>query len=317
MTSGLEVTKVQVDDVTLSVAHRPAAHSSAPPRGVLLLHGWPGTHHDWDLVLDRLASDSRWDGVELAAPDLRGYGDSDRSAVDHAADAPYAAYTPAAQTADCARLIEELGWEQVVIGAYDLGANLAQALARSMPSRVAGLVLHDPVHPAARAQAGSVNLTAELWYQVLHAQPWADALIGHDRQTVEIYLRHFYTHWWGDGQVDEEHFQRLVDSYAQPDAFAASIAWYRSRAAGRAKEVADAAKADKLSTPTVVLWGEEDPITPVLFADSVGDSFDDWDLRRLPGVGHFGPLEAPEALATAFADLGDRLGWLAGTPNPA
>jgi pimeloyl-ACP methyl ester carboxylesterase len=297
------------DGVSLTVAHRAALAEGGQRRGILLLHGWPGTRLDWAPVLAALDGDSRWNGADLVVPDLRGYGDSDRPPVYLNAQAPYAAYTPAAHTADCVRLIDELGWEHVLIGAYDLGANLAQALARTLPDRVDGLVLHDPVHPAARAQVGAANLTGEWWYQALNVQPWAGDLIGHDRQTVEIYLRHFYTHWWGDGAVGEEHFQQIVDAYARPGAFEASIAWYRSRAASRGKEAADAAAAEKLATPSVILWGEKDPVTPVLFAESLADSFEDWELRRLPGVGHFGPQEAPQELAVAFTDLATRVGW--------
>jgi pimeloyl-ACP methyl ester carboxylesterase len=206
-------------------------------------------------------------------------------------------------------LIEHFGLDEVVIGAYDLGANIAQALARELPDRVRGLVLCDPVHAAARAQAATVNLGHELWYQTLHLMPWAADLVARDRVTIEIYLRHFYRHWWGAGAVDETHFQTLVDLYSRPGAFAASIGWYRSRARSRGSEAAAAAHAEPIAAATEVLWGALDPVTPIVFAESLDQSFSDFELTRLDEVGHFAPLEAPRAVAAAFASLAQRLVW--------
>jgi pimeloyl-ACP methyl ester carboxylesterase len=309
-TPGDVTEKVQVEGLRLAVRSRAAAaEGPAARRGLVLLHGWPGTRDDWGLVFERLAADANWTETMLVCPDLRGYGESDRPAVDLISDEPYAAYTPAAHAHDIIRLIEHYRLEQVLIGGYDIGANVAQALARQLGDQVRGLVLCDPVHAAARAQAGQVNLSAELWYQALHLQPWAGQLIAHDRATVEVYLRHFYTHWWGSGEVEEQHFQAVVDAYSQPGAFDASIGWYRSRARSRGAEARAAASARLIATPTEILWGEQDPITPVLFAESLDQSFSDFRLTRLAEAGHFAPLEASMAVAAAFVALADRVGW--------
>lgn len=305
-----ETVQLEVNGIRLAVQRRSGLSSGGQhSRGVLLLHGWPGTRHDWDSVLAGLAASSRWDSVSLICPDLRGYGESEAPGVDLQSNAPYADYGPAAHVADMAALIEALGLQEVVVGAYDLGANIAQSLARRPETQIRGLVLCDPVHAAARAQAGRVNLGQELWYQALHAQPWASDLIAHDRATVEVYLRHFYTHWWGQGHVDEGHFQDLVERYSRAGAFEASIGWYRSRAKGRVAEAAAAAGAAKITTPTEVLWGVLDPITPVVFSESLDQSFADANLTLLDGVGHFAPLEAPPSVVRAFDALAERLGW--------
>jgi pimeloyl-ACP methyl ester carboxylesterase len=310
-TSLVDTEQVEINGARLAVRYRAGGSvaGSLSGRGVVLLHGWPGTSGDWGVLLAALAADPSFSQVTLICPDLRGYGDSEKPPVDLQGQAPFAGYAPAAQMADVLALIEHYALDEVLVGGYDIGANIAQALARAAEDRVAGLVLCDPVHAAARAQAGQVNLGSELWYQTMHLLPWCADLIAHDRETLEIYLRHFYTHWWGDGAVDEPHFQALVDHYNQPEAFAASIAWYRSRARSRGQEIAAAAQATLLDTPTQVLWGERDPITPIAFADSLGQSFSDFELTRLPGVGHFVPLEAPSAVCHAFARLADRVGW--------
>jgi len=302
---------VPVNGLRLAVRRRAGVTGCAAgtARGVLLLHGWPGARSDWDQVVDRLGTDPRWSQTTLLCPDLRGYGASDGPAVGLDSDAPYAKYAPAAHVADMAGLIEHYSLDQVLIGAYDLGANVAQALARSLGSRIAGLMLCDPVHASARAQAAQIDLSAELWYQSLHLMPWAADLIAHNRATVEVYLRHFYTHWWGDGRVEEQHFQAVVDEYSKPGAFEASIGWYRSRARSRSREASAAAGAELIATPTQVLWGEQDPVTPIVLADSLGQSFSDFQLTRLGEVGHFVPLEAPAAICVALTRLADRFDW--------
>jgi hypothetical protein len=38
----------------------------------------------------------------------------------------------------------------------------------------------------------------ERWYQHFHTITQADQLIGHDRETVRLYLSYFYKHWVGN-----------------------------------------------------------------------------------------------------------------------
>ena len=89
-------------------------------------------------------------------------------------------------------------------------------------------------------------------------------------------------------------FDALVDAYARPGAFSASVAWYRgnmSYAAGAPIDV-----------PTTMLWGGGDPLFPVEWADGVGEWFTDYELRIVSGAGHFLPLEDPKAFAAAIVD---------------
>jgi pimeloyl-ACP methyl ester carboxylesterase len=301
-------TSVTCAGVSLSVRRRPATPGELR-RTVLLLHGWPGTQGDWDLLFELLCAEPEWATKEILCPDLRGFGASERPEPDPKSTEPYAAFSPAAHVADLQALLGHYAAREVIVAGYDLGANLAQGLARASSNLCSGLVLCDPVHPAARRQASELDLSAELWYQALHLMPWSAKLIGHDRFTVETYLRHFYTHWWGRGQVEEEHFQKLVDVYSKPGAFEASIGWYRSRARGRGGQVQQARPDEPLAVPVEILWGELDPVTPVALASTLGESFSDFHLRRLATVGHFGPLEAPDELLGAFSRLAARLGW--------
>jgi pimeloyl-ACP methyl ester carboxylesterase len=57
-----------VDGFRLAYDHRRGSGTS-----VVLLRGWPGDRADWRAVLPRLPKE-----LEVVAPDLRGFGDSDK-----------------------------------------------------------------------------------------------------------------------------------------------------------------------------------------------------------------------------------------------
>ena len=139
----------------------------------------------------------------------------------------------------------------------------------------------------------------ERWYQHFHMLPQADQLIGHDQETVRLYLSHFYTHWVGNKQALRPHeFEEIVKMYAQPEAARGSIAWYR---AGGGSGQVTLASGNLPPVPinhlTMILWGETDPIAPPAWADRLGDTFSHLlGVQFLPGIGHFVPFEAPEAV---------------------
>jgi haloacetate dehalogenase len=68
---------------------------------MVLLHGYPQTGHMWRKVMPALA-----ERFTVVAPDLRGYGDSDR---------PIGGYDKRTMAADVADVIRALGIEPIVL----------------------------------------------------------------------------------------------------------------------------------------------------------------------------------------------------------
>jgi pimeloyl-ACP methyl ester carboxylesterase len=58
-----------------------------------------------------------------------------------------------------------------------------------------------------------------------------------------------------------------------------------------------------ITTPTTVLWQSDDPLFPRAWSDRLDRFFGDVTLRPLDGVGHFAPLEAPQAFADAIDEF--------------
>jgi pimeloyl-ACP methyl ester carboxylesterase len=261
---------------------------------VVLLHGWPGSRADQREVAALLRDDA-----DVVVPDLRGFGGSDRHDRD-----PAEAYSVDAQAESVCALSDDLELERPVLSGYDVGSRVAQTVARRRPDDVRALVVSPPL-PGFGERVLEPQAQREFWYQSFHQLPLAETLIDGDVRAVRAYLEHFWTHWSApDWTPDPAALDALAALYARPGAFRASIAWYRAGAGAVARALAERAPAplDRLAVPTTVLWPEHDPLFPRAWSDRLGQFFSDVELRPLDGVGHFAPLEAPDAFAAAIAE---------------
>ncbi len=272
--------------------HYVRAGQGAPT--VLLLHGWPGFWYDWRRVLPLLAPTT-----SVIAMDLRGFGASAKP------DWPVReAYSPAAQARNVLTLLDALQLEQVIVVGYDVGGRVALNLARSAPQRVRALVLGPTLYAGFGMRPLQPEAQRERWYQHFHTTPQADQLIGHDRETVRLYLSYFYDHWVSNKQsLRPKEFEAIVETYAQPGAVRGSIAWYRA-GAGSGQITASSLQEAPIEQPTAVVWGGNDPILPAAWTDRLEEFFSHLtSVQILPGIGHFVPFEAPEALVEAIRTL--------------
>jgi pimeloyl-ACP methyl ester carboxylesterase len=269
---------------------------------IVLLHGWPGDRTDYRAVVPLLPD------CDVVVPDLRGFGESDKQAGESdkhpAGSQPADRYSAAAQARSVLGLISELRLDRPVLGGYDIGSRIAQAIAHRRPDLVRALVVTPPV-PGVGERVLAAAAQQEFWYQAFHQLRLAEELIDGRPEAVRAYLRHFWSHWSGPDFAPTDHqLDHLVSRYAQPGAFTASIAWYRAGAGTVARSLAEQtpAPADRIRVPTTVLWPEHDPLFPRAWSDRLDEFFADPTLRHVDGAGHFVPLERPEAFAAALTD---------------
>jgi pimeloyl-ACP methyl ester carboxylesterase len=169
---------------------------------------------------------------------------------------------------------------------------------------VRALVVSPPV-PGVGERVLSPLAHREYWYQAFHQLDLAERLIDGRRDAVRAYLEHFWSHWSGPGYTpDPGELDRLADAYARPGAFVASINWYRAGAGTVARSLQEQTPApeDRVAVPTTVLWPELDSLFPREWSDRVGLHHADVEVRGVEGVGHFLPLEAPDAFAAAILE---------------
>ncbi|MBW0106509.1 alpha/beta fold hydrolase [Pseudonocardia sp. KRD291] len=279
--------------------------SPAPGRPtVVLLHGWPGDRTDHDAVvthlsgLDARSADAPLGPHDVLAPDLRGFGESDKHHED-----PTTSYDPGAQARSVAGLADELGLTDLVVGGYDVGSRVAQRLGRDRPDLVRAIVVTPPA-PGVGKRILSPDPMREFWYQAFHQLDLAQELVDGSTRAARAYLRHFWSHWSGPGFTpDDARLDHLASVYGPAGAFVASIGWYRAGGGMVANSLAERAPDpdDRFTVPTTFLWPEHDPLFPREWSDRLDEFFTDVTVEPVDGVGHFVPVEAPQVFAGAVA----------------
>jgi pimeloyl-ACP methyl ester carboxylesterase len=130
---------------------------------VLLCHGFPESWYSWRHQLPALAAA----GFHAVAPDMRGYGQSDRpEAIDQ--------YTLLHLVGDMVGLLDALGAEQAVIAGHDWGAPVAWHAALLRPDRFRGVVgLSVPFRPrgSVRPTTAMPQTDEALFYQLYFQEP--------------------------------------------------------------------------------------------------------------------------------------------------
>ncbi len=263
---------------------------------LLLLHGWPEFWLTWEPVMTRLA-----ERFTLLAPDLRGFGDSDKP------DGPFG---PADHAEDLLALLEALGVEKAGVVGHDVGGGVMQPLVRQAPERIAGLFFFGFVYPGIGARMGTPERLNEIWYQSFNQMPFAPALVGASRETCRAYIGHFLSHWAHRKEAFDAVLEAWIDTFLKPGNLEGGFAHYRASHAPRvAMMQGDAPALPPIETPTCVRWPARDPIFPYAWTDRLHETFADLDLAPFEEVGHFPHREDPERAAAEIAGFFGRIGW--------
>jgi pimeloyl-ACP methyl ester carboxylesterase len=262
---------------------------------LLLLHGWPEFWLTWEPVMTRLAG-----RFTLIAPDLRGFGDSDKP------DGPFG---PDQHTADMLALMDALGIKRFGVVGHDVGGAVMQPLARAAADRLAGLFFFDFVYPGIGPRMGAPDRLNHVWYQSFHQMEMAPALVGATRESCHTYIGHFLKTWSHRKDAFDAVQDAFTDNFMKPGNLAGGFAHYRAAHAGRVKMMqGEAPKLPPIDVPTCVRWAEHDPLFPYAWTDRMGETFSNLDLAMFSGVGHFPHRENPDRAASEIASFFDRLG---------
>jgi pimeloyl-ACP methyl ester carboxylesterase len=252
---------------------------------LVLLHGWPEFWLTWRKNIPPLA-----EGFDVVAPDLRGFGDSDKPALPDPPGDLLKDYVE-----DLRGLADALGFERFGIVSHDVGAYVAQAFARGYPERLSGLFFFNCPYPGIGERWAEADHVNEIWYQTFNQQPWAASLVGENHKTCETYIRHFLDHWSYKPGLFDDDLDLWVENFMKPGNLQGGFNWYTSTNEGRIKQLRHGApELPKVETPTRVLWGESDSVLKVEWADRLGDYFANVDFSPTQGAGHFVHYERPE-----------------------
>jgi pimeloyl-ACP methyl ester carboxylesterase len=265
-------------------------------RPLLLLHGWPEFWLTWQPVMTRLS-----DRFTLYAPDLRGFGDSDK---------PDGLFGPDQQASDMLALMDALGLKQAGIVGHDVGGALMQPLARQAPDRIAGLFFFDFVYPGIGVRMAEPERLNNIWYQSFHQMEMAPALIGATRESCRTYISHFLNSWSQRKHAFDDVVEAFTDNFMKPGNLTGGFAHYRAAHAGRVRMMkGEAPTLPPIPVPTCVRWAEHDPLFPYAWTDRLNETFANLDLAMFSGVGHFPHREDPDRASHEIAGFFERIGW--------
>jgi pimeloyl-ACP methyl ester carboxylesterase len=263
---------------------------------LLLLHGWPEFWLTWEPVMTRLAG-----RYTLIAPDLRGFGDSDK---------PDGAYGPDQHATDMLALMDALGIQRFGVVGHDVGGAVMQPLARRAAERIAGLVFFDFVYPGIGARMGAPDRLNHIWYQSFHQMEMAPALVGATRESCRTYIGHFLKNWSYRKDAFDDVLEAFADNFFSEGNLAGGFAHYKASHAGRVKMMqGEAPQLPPIDVPTCIRWAEHDPLFPFSWTDRLNETFSNLDIAMFSGVGHFPHREDPDRAAGEIATFFARIGW--------
>lgn len=233
---------------------------------VLFLHGFPFDRTLWAPQLAALPAG--WRGV---APDLRGFGGSDRPAE--------RAYPMEQHAADMVALLDALGVERAVVCGLSMGGYIALALQRAAPARVRALVLADT-----RAEPDTAEARAQR----------AEQAAAIERDGAGAFLEGMLPKLLADGAPAEVRtaVQRMMHGTA-PETLVRALHGLAERPDARPALPA-------IAVPTLVIGGSEDRITPPDVLRALADAIPGARLELIDGVGHVANLEAERAFNDAL-----------------
>lgn len=247
---------------------------------LVLLHGWPQTSYCWRHVMPALG-----EHFDVVAPDLRGYGLTDK---------PRGDYTKRRMAQDIRELIAALGHDSAGIVGHDRGARVAHRFALDHPGATRALTLLDIAPTLHMMRNATPGVAAGYWHWLFHMRAdLPERLAGQD---VEGYLRYFFDDWTFQRAALEDGIPHYVSAFEQPGALRAGFDDYRATAQDIALDQQDQDADHVIEGPVQILWGESG-------LSSTTDGLRPWGTfapqafgEGLPECGHFIAEEQPEVL---------------------
>jgi pimeloyl-ACP methyl ester carboxylesterase len=248
---------------------------------LVLIHGIAGSSATWLDVMPTLARRYR-----VLAPDLLGHGESAK---------PRGDYSLGAYASGLRDLLAALGYERCTVVGHSLGGGIAMQFAYQFPERVERLVL-----------VGSGGLGPDLHLSLRAAAlPGAEYLlpllcgpvVRNVGDTVSRVLSRTRLRAAADMEEIWQGF-RSLDSTEARQAFlhtvrsAIDLSGQRISATDRIYLAQHA--------PTLILWGERDPIIPVAHGREANRLIEGSQLVVFPHSGHFPHRDEPAAFAAAI-----------------
>jgi pimeloyl-ACP methyl ester carboxylesterase len=267
------------------ISYRVGGRKGAPL--LVLVHGITNSSKSWESVLPLLAQDYR-----IIAPDLLGHGESDK---------PRGDYSLGAAASLLRDLMLALGHERATIVGHSLGGGIAMQMAYQFPERVERLVLvasgglGREVSPLLRA---ATLPGSEYVLPLLVSEPLVRAGDAIGRVLGKIGLR-----------IGNDVTEMAAGLASLQDIEARKAFVHTTRSViDVGGQLVDARNRLYLAEamPTLIVWGERDPIIPAAHGVRAHALIPGSRLELFDGAGHFPHHDEPVAFAGVLQDFIDQ-----------
>jgi len=268
-------------DADGTAIHYLAAGDPSDPT-VLLLHGGviDCASLSWGGLLDDLA-----EGRHVLAPDLAGYGESDR---------PDADYSTAWHVGVVESFLDHRGLDSPSVVGLSLGGGVALGLALRSPDRVDHLVPVDSYGLGRDLPNGLLTWALSRVPQVNRLSLW---LLARSERLTRASLGGIVV---DPSSVPEEVVAELHERVGRPGAGEAFRRWRRAEVTRDGYRTDYTDRLDAVDVPTLFVHGEADDLFPVEWARAAAERVPDARLETFEGVAHWPPREAPDRLLAAL-----------------
>jgi pimeloyl-ACP methyl ester carboxylesterase len=250
---------------------------------VLLLHGFPARWSTWRQPMRALANA----GFFAVAPDLRGYGDSDKPES-------VSAYSSARFIDDVAAIVRGFGRKQVCLAGHDFGGGVAWAVAMAHPDLVSRLAILNSVHPVGiEREMRKWSQVKKSWYVFFFLLPWVPEwlLSRHDFRFLRRSL--------ADDGLSEDVIEDLLAGVRSPRSLHAAIDTYR---ASFRDGIRGRIPRSRVDVPTLVIWGDRERHLNASLADPPADCVSSARVVHVPEASHWVHHDAPDEVAALLVE---------------
>ena len=227
-------------------------------QNLLLIHGLGASSERWENVIPYFSKNYR-----VIVPDLIGFGLSDKPMVDYTTD----------YLADfVSEFLNEIGIDSLSIIGSSLGGQIAAEFAHNNSEKLKKLVLVSP--------SGIMK----------HTTPALDAYIMAALYPSVDSASHAFQLMSGRRNIDEKTINGFVKRMKLPNAKMA----FMSTLLGLKDADTITTKLESINSPTLIVWGENDPVIPVKYAESFVSGINDCRFVKMLGCCHNPYLDKPE-----------------------
>ncbi len=249
---------------------------------LLMLHGFPECWYSWRHQLEAFA-----DRFHCVAPDLRGYGDSEK---------PKSGYDLATLSQDAAELIRALGYEEAFVAGHDWGGAITWDLVRRHPDVVKKYAVLNcpPSEILLREVMTSFRQLRRSWYIFFFQLPFFP-----ERRLTKkegaIIPRVFLSGATRRDAFHREELNVFREAILKPGAVKGALSYYRS--ARKRTPLPD----EPIRVPGLLLWGKDDPFLGIEMTHKLEPLVEaPLSIQYIDQCGHWTQQEAPEEVNDAL-----------------